>query len=147
MTDRKFKGIQKIIVNSVDEENIMDVDIWAITDTFAEDLVEILFAPNVIEGIGDKQWAKGYLVKVVHDGWTDVWDSYIDESAAGVVLPNFSVIFDIITAGVAGTEVWVFQANKSYVSNRGEIGVKREETRTPGTIFVLCFGTVAITHP
>lgn len=146
MTDRVFTGIKKITVNSVDETNVLDVDIWAITDEGDEDLIDILFTPNTIEGIGAKQWAKGWLLKFVHDGWTDVWDSYIDDDGEGAVIPTLVVTFNTIVAGVAGTEIWTFQASKSYVSNRDEVGMRIEEKHTPGAIYVLIIGTVAVTH-
>lgn len=145
MTDRIYTGIQKILVGAVEETNILDVDIWAITDEGGEDLVEVKFTPNTVEGIAFKQYAKCWLIKIVHDGWTDVWDTYISYDGEGTELAAFAVTFDTITAGVAGTEVWTFQASKSYVSNRDEVGLKIEETRTPGTIYVLCIGTVDVT--
>lgn len=147
MTDRKITGIQKVTVNSVDETNIMDVDIWAVTEEGNEDLVEVIFLANIIEGVAFKQWAKGWLVQLVHDGFTDVYDSYIADDAKGPVIPNFSITFDIVTAGVIGTEIWTFQANKSYIFNRDDVQFELDQKRTPGGIFVLCIGTVAVTHP
>lgn len=147
MTDRKYTGIQKITVNSIDEENIMDVDVWAINDEGGEDLVEIQFAPATVEGVGAKQWGKAFRIKIVHDGWTDVWDTYLDLTDEGVFMPNFSVTFDILTNGVVGTEVWTFQANKCYIENRDDVKTEIEQRRTPGAVYVLCIGTVAVTHP
>ena len=147
MTDRKFTGINKVTVNSVDETNVLDVDIWLMTDDYNEDLVEVQFTPGTIEGVGFKQWAKCWLVKIVHDGWTDLWDSYIDDDGEGIALPNFSVTFDIVEdVAEKVTEVWTFQANKSYIANRDEIRVEIEQERTPGAIYVVCIGTVEITH-
>lgn len=147
MVDRKITGIQKITVNGVDETNIMDVDIWAVTDEGNEDLVEVLFLANIIEGVGFKQWAKCWLVQFVHDGFTDVWDSYISDDGKGAVIPTLSITFDIVTAGVVGTMLCTFQASKSWIFNRDDVQFELDQKRTPGGIFVLCIGTVAITHP
>lgn len=141
MTDRIYTGIQKVLVGAVWVYNILDVDIWAITDEGNEDLVEVKFTPNTIEGIAFKQYAKAWLIKIVHDGWTDVWDPYISYDGEGTVLPAFGITFETVVDGVAGTEIWTFEASKCYVSNRDEVGRKVEETRTPGTIYVLCIGT------
>lgn len=147
MTDRKYLGIKKITVNTTDETNILDVDIWAITDSYDEDLAEVKFTPNTIEGVGFKQWAKGWLIKIVHDGWSDVWDSYIDDDAEGAVIPAFIVIFDIVKdAAGKVTEVWTFEASKCYIANRDELKVEIEQERTPGAIFVVCIGSVEVTH-
>ena len=148
MTDRIYLGIQKITVNVSDETNILDVDIWAITDDMDEDLVEIKFTPNTVEGVGAKQWAKGWLIKVVHDGKSDVWDAYIKDDVVNPVIPAFVVTFDIVTAGVVGTEVWTFQAaDYCYVANRGDLTIDKEQERGEGVVFVICIGTVAVTHP
>lgn len=149
MTDRKYLGIKSVTVHTATETNILDVDIWAVTDEGSEDLVEIQFTPGTVAGIGAKQWAKCWLIKVVHDGWSSIWDDYLGAlgAAEGAVIPTFIVTFDIVTAGVVGTEVWTFLANKCYVSNRDEVGMKIEEKRTPGAIYVLCIGTVEVTHP
>ena len=144
MTDRVFMGINKITVNVSDESNVLDVDIWAITDDMKEDLVEIKFTPGTYEGVGAKQWAKGFLVKVMHDGYSDVWDPYINDDGVNVVLPAFTVTFDL-TGG--GTEVWTFQANKCWVANRGDLTIDKEAERGEGVVFVICIGTVVITHP
>lgn len=147
MTDRLFMGIQKITVNSVDETNILDVDIWAIAEDMDEDLVEIKFTPNTVEGVGAKQWAKGFLIKVVHDGFSDVWDNYIKTDVVNPVIPNFTVVFDIVEDALGDvTEIWTFQVNKCYVANRGPLTVDKEQERGEGVVFVLCIGTVVITH-
>jgi len=147
LTDRKITGIQKITVNSIDETNIMDVDIWAITDEGSEDLVEVIEMANVIEGVGFKQYARCWLVKVVHDGFTDVWDSYINDDGKGPAIPNFSITFDILTIGVVGTMLMTFEASKCYIYNRDDVTFELDQKRTPGAIFVLCIGTISITHP
>ncbi len=147
MTDRVYLGIQKIIVNSIDETNVLDIDMWPITDNYDEDLVEVKFTPNVIAGVGFKQWAKGWLIKVVHDGKSDVWDSYLSDTGEGAVIPNFTVVLNIVKdpAGKT-TEVWTFEASKSYIANRDELKVAIEQERTPGAIFVVCIGDVEVTH-
>ncbi|GAG15002.1 unnamed protein product, partial [marine sediment metagenome] len=109
MTDRKITGIKSVTAGDNDEVNIMDVEIWAVTDEGNKDLVEVLFTPNTLEGIGFKQWAKGWLVRIVHDGWTDIWDSYINDDGEGIPIPIFVVTFNTMVAGTAGTEVWTFQ--------------------------------------
>lgn len=147
MTNRKYKRTQKITVNSVDTFNIDTVDIWIVTEELEQDLVDILFTPGTVEGVGESQGAKCWLLKVVHDGWSDVWDTYIEDDAEGPVIPSLVVIFETITAGVAGTEVWTFQVSKSYVSNRDDVGFKIEEKYTPGAIWILIIGTVEVTHP
>ncbi len=147
MTDRKYTGIASVTAGVNTETNILDVDIWAVTDEGNEDLVEVLFTPNTIEGIGFKQWAKGWLIRVVTDGWTDIWDDYLSDDGEGSVIVTFVVTFDIVTAGVVGTEVWTFQASKSYIQDRENVGVEIEQKRTPGEIFVLCIGTADITYP
>jgi len=147
MTDRIYLGINKITANVSDETNILDIDIWAITENMDEDLVKIRFTPATHEGVGAKQWAKGFLIKVVHDGWSDIWDNYISDDGPNTVLPAFTVTLDITTAGVEGTEVWTFEANKCYVANRGDLTVDKEQERGEGVVFVICIGTVVITHP
>lgn len=147
MTEREFVGVQKVTVNSVDEENILDVEITLVTDDMEEDLAEVKFTPNTIEGTAFKQYGKCWLTKVVHDGWTDVWNSYIDDDAEGAVIPNFVVVFDIVkTAAEKTTEVWTFQASKCFIFNRDELRVEIEQKRTPGAVYVVCIGTVTITH-
>jgi len=147
MTDRKYLSIQKITVNETDETNVLDVDIWAITDEYNEDLAEVQFTPNTIEGVGFKQWAKCWLIKVVHDGWSDVWDSYIGDDGKGAVIPHFIVTFDIVKTLLAKvTEIWTFAPSKCYIANRDELKVEIEQERTPGAIFVVCIGDVEITH-
>lgn len=134
-------------MNSVDTENILDVDIWLVTDNLEEDLVEVKFTPGTIEGVDFKQYAKCWLIKVVQDGWTNVWDNYINDDGEGAVIPTLSVTFDITkTVAEKTTEVWTFQASKSYVLNRDELRVEIEQERTPGAIFVVIIGTVTITH-
>jgi len=147
MVDWRYLGINKITVNDADETNILDVDIWAITDDMDEDLVEIKFVPSTVEGVGAKQWAKGFLIKVEHDGFSDVWDSYIKEDAVNPVIPIFNVVFDVVPIGTLATEVWTFQASKCYVANRGDLSVDKEAERGEGVVFVICIGTVTITHP
>ena len=147
MTDRKYTGIESVTVNAVPSLNIDTVDIWPITEEMEQDMVDILFSPDVVEGVGAKQWAKGWLLKVVHDGFTDVWDPYMLDNVEGTVIPALVVTLETLTAGVIGTEVWTFQVSKSYVSNRGEVGMKLGEKHTPGTIWVLIIGTVVVTHP
>lgn len=147
MTDRKYLGINSVVVNSVSETNILDVDIWYMTDKYGEDLVETQFAKGTISGVGFKQGPTVWLVKVVHDGWTDLWDSYIAAKAKGTVLPTFVVIFDIVKdAAEKVTEVWTFTPNKCYVANRDELRVEIEQERTPGAIFVVCIGDPTVTH-
>ena len=146
MTDRTYLGINKITVNVSDETNILDLDIWAVTDDLNEDLVKIRFTPATIEGVGAKQWAKGWLIKVVHDGYSDVWDPYIKQDDDNVVLPAFTVVFDTVEEGGADTEIWTFEANKCYVANRGDISISKEEDIGEGVVFVVCIGTVAVTH-
>ncbi len=147
MTDRVYLGIQKITVGSNDETNILDADIWAITDKYDEDLAEVKFTPNTIPGVGFKQWAKGWLIKIVHDGKSNVWDSYLSDTGKGTVIPAFIVVFDIVKdpAGKT-TEIWTFEASKCYIANRDELKVAIEQERTPGAMFVVCIGDVAITH-
>lgn len=147
MTDRKLTGINNVTVNSVPETNVMDVDIWYVTDELSEDLVEVIQMANVIEGVGFKQYAKCWLVKITHDGWTNIYDAYINDDGKGSVLPNFSITFDTLTIGVAGTQLWTFQASKSYILNPDDVAFELDQKRTPGAIFVLCIGTVAVTHP
>lgn len=148
MVDRIYTGIQKITVNISDEANILDVDIWAITDNMNEDLVEIKFTPNTIEGVGAKQWAKGWLIKINHDGKSDVWDDYIKDDDVNPIIPEFIVVFDMVDDGTgAVTEVWTFQSSKCYVANRGDLTIDKEAERGEGVIFVICIGTVAVTHP
>lgn len=144
MTDVKIHGINKVTVNSVDEENILDVKVRLMTDDLNEDLVEVLFTPNTIEGVGFKQYAKVWVIQVVHDGKSTVWDSYIDDDAAGAVIPNFSIEYDI---GGGNTMLFTFEASKCYVLNRDELLVKIEQKRTPGSIFVVCIGTLVVTYP
>lgn len=146
MTDRKITGIKSILVGANTEYNIMDVDIWLVTDEGSEDLAEVQFLAGTIEGVGFKQWAKGWLVKVVHDGFTDVWDSYIDDDGKGIVLPAFAVTFDTVVAGVIGTMICTFQVSTAYISNRDDLHFERDQKRTPGAIYVLCTGIVSITH-
>lgn len=142
MTDRKYLGIQKVTVNSIDETNVLDVDIRLVTLKYAEDLVEVKFTPNTIYGVGFKPHPKCWLIKVVHDGQSDVWDSYIGDNTKGAMIPNFSVTFDIVK-DLAGKviEVWNAEANKCYIANRDELKVEIEQERTPGAIFVVCIGT------
>ncbi len=147
MTDRLYMGVNKITVNVSDEPNILDADIWAITDDMDEDLVEIKFTPNTVEGVAAKQWAKGWLIRIDHDGTSDVWDSYIKDDVVNPLIPEFIVVFDTVTAGVEGTEVWTFQSNKCYVANRGDLTIDKEQERGEGVVFVICIGTVAVTHP
>ncbi|GAG41221.1 unnamed protein product [marine sediment metagenome] len=147
IVNRKITGIESVTVNGVDSLNIETVDIWPVTEEMSEDLIDILFSPWIVEGIGAKQWAKCWLLKVVHDGWTDVWDTYIEYDAEAPVIPTLVVTLEILTEGVVGTEVWTFQASKSYVSNLDDIGMRIEEKYTPGAIWILINGTVAITHP
>jgi len=148
MTDRLYLGINKITVNVTDETNLLDVDIWAITDDNDEDLVTIKFTPGTVEGVGAKQYAKGWLIKVDHDGFSDVWDNYIKTDAVNPVLPAFTVVFDIVEdATGAVTEIWTFQASKCYVANRGDLSIDKEAERGEGVVFVICIGTVAVTHP
>lgn len=146
MTDRKITGINKITVNTSHETNILDVDIWLMNDEYGEDLAEVQFTPNTIPGVGFKQWAKVWLIKVVHDGWSDVWDSYIDDDGKAIEIPEFVIVFDTMTAGVVGTETWTFETDKSHIANRDELSVEIEQRRTPGAIFVVCIGTVEVTH-
>lgn len=145
MTDRKITGIKSVTAGANSETNILDLEIWAVTDEGNEDLVEVLFTPNTIEGIGFKQWAKGWLVRIVHDGFTDIWDDYISEDGEGSVIVTFVVTFDTMVAGTAGTMVWTFQASKSWIQDRDDVGVEIEQKRTPGEVFVNCIGTVDIT--
>ena len=142
MTDRKYLGIQKITVNSVDETNVLDVDIWLVTDGYNEDLGEVKFTPNTIGGVGFKQYAKCWLIKIVHDGQSDVWDDFIGADAEGAVILTFSVTFDIVEdAAGKVVEVWNAEASKCYIANRDELKVEIEQERTPGAIFVVCIGT------
>jgi len=142
MADRKYLGIQKITVNSVDETNVLDVDIWRVTDSYDEDLAEVKVTPNTIGGVGFKQYAACWLIKIVHDGQSDVWDDFIGDGAKGVVIPNFSVTFDIVKdAELKVIEVWNAEASKCYIANRDELKVEIEQERTPGAIFVVCIGT------
>lgn len=147
MTDRKFLGIKKITVNTTDEENVLDLDIRLMTDDYSEDLVEVKFTPNTTEGIGFKQWAKCWIIKIVHDGWSDVWDPYLADDDEGALIPEFVVVFDIVEdENNKVTEIWTFESDKCYIANRDELKVEIEQERTPGAIFVVCLGSVTITH-
>lgn len=147
MTDRKYLGIQKITVNSVDETNVLDVDIWLVTDEYNEDLAEVKFTPNTIPGVAFKLYGKCWLIKVVHDGQSDVWDNYIGDAAEGAVIPDFSVTFDIVEDAEAKViEVWNAEASKCFIANRDELKVEIEQERTPGAIFVVCIGTFTPTY-
>ncbi len=146
MTDRTYLGINKITVNVSDETNILDVDIWAVTDDLNEDLIKIRFTPNTVEGVGAKQWAKGWLIKVVHDGFSDVWDNYIKEDVVNVVLPAFTVVFDTVEEGGFDTEIWTFEPNKCWVANRGDLTIDKDEDIGEGVVYVVCIGTVDVTH-
>lgn len=147
MVDRIYLGVNKITVNVSDETNILDVDIWAITEDFNEDLIKIRFTPNTVEGVGAKQWAKGWLIKVVHDGYSDVWDPYIKQDVVNVVLPHFTVVFDIVKDALDDvTEIWTFEADECWVANRGDIAISKEEDQGEGVVYVVCIGTVAVTR-
>jgi len=147
MTERKIIGIQSVETTTGASTNIMDVDIWAVTDDGNEDLVEVLFTPHTFEGVAFRQWAKCWLVKIVHDGWTDIYDAYIDDDGESAAIPLFKITFDIKkTAANKTTEIWTFQTSKSYVMNRDELRVEIEQKRTPGAIYIVCIGTVTITH-
>ena len=147
MTDRTYLGINKITVNASDETNILDVHIWAVTAKLNEDLVKIRFTPNTVEGVGAKQWAKGWLIKIEHDGYSDVWDNYIKQDVANAVLPFFIVTFDIVEDALGDvTEIWTFEADKCYVANRGDITISKEEDLGEGGVYVVCIGTVVVTR-
>ena len=146
MTHRKFLGIQKITVNSVDATHILDVEISLVTDDMDEDLAEVKFTPNTIEGIAFKQYGKCWLIKVVHDGFTSIYDSYIDDDGEGTVLPTFIVTFNIVkTAANKTTEVWTFEAGKSYIYNRDDVKAEIEQKRNPGIVYIVCIGDVTHT--
>lgn len=146
MTDRKYLGINSVVVDGVSETNLLDVDIWLMDDKYGEDLVEMQFAKGTISSVGFKQGPTVWLIKIVHDGWTDLWDSYIAAKAKGAEIPSFVVIFDIVKAGEATTEVWTFTPNKCWIADRDERSVEIEQERTPGTIYVVSLGDPTVTH-
>ncbi len=147
MTDRKYLGIKSIVVNGITETNVLDVDIWLMDKKYGEDLVEVQFAKGTISGVGFKQGATVWLVKIVHDGWTDLWDSYVAAKAKGAAIPTFVVIFDIVKdVAEATTEVWTFTPDKCWIVTRDEVGAEVEQEFTPGAIFVGSLGDPTVTH-
>ena len=139
MTDRKYIGVSKITVNSVDSTNVIRVE-----HEYVMNLKPVTMR-GTVECVDVNELPKKFhRYTLTFDTQSTVFDSYIDDDGDNPVIPSMSITLDL--AG-GDTELWTLQAGKSYVESRGERRIEGQVERRPGVVVVICIGTRVVTHP
>jgi hypothetical protein len=141
MVDRSVMKINNVTINSNVATNILDLDYeFVIQD-------KVRHTPNVVAGLGIRNYPKFHRITLIFDSVTDIFDSYISEAAKNTVIPSGSIDLEVYnhTTGLTQTETWTLEANKAWVAQRGELRVEKLQERKPWQVVLICIGTLAIT--
>lgn len=136
MVDRQVTNINSVTINSNPATNILDVDYQFVMQD------KVRHTPNVVEGLGIRNYPKYHRIIIVHDSITDIYDSYIDDDGKNPVIPSGSIEYAVLNAGVAEVATWTLQANKWYVASRGELRVEKLQERKTWQVVLIGIGTL-----
>lgn len=137
MADRQVKRINSVTINGNASTNILDLDYQFVIQD------KVRHTPNVVEGLGMRNYPKYHRIILIFDSKTDIFDSYIDDDGKNPYFPSGSIEFDVLNAGTLQTETWTLQSNKWYVGNRGELRVERLQERKPWQVILIGIGTLS----
>ena len=109
------------------------------------DILDVRFTPNTYEGVGVTEWpGKYWKMMVDFDGYTDIFDSYLNDDGVNTTVPGFSVIYDLTGGNIA---LHQYEASQVWTSNWDGAGMRERGERQPTRIEFVCIGTRTVTYP
>ena len=138
MTTRTVLRINEVETTGGVATNIMDVE-W---EFVIKDKVR--HTPNVTAGLDIRHFPKYHKITMDFDTQTDIFNAYMDDDGVNPVIPLFKIEYTLVGGA---TELWTFQASKSYVLSRGELKVEKLARRKTWRVVVICIGTRSVTWP
>lgn len=118
--------------------------------SFVEDyVIEITpqFIPNTFQGADVKQDHKWWVLTIVVDSETNIFDTpHHRIVAANNPFTTLTVDFTLAD-GAATVERWTYEASRSYVMNRNEGKIDMDTDRNTIEYQILVYGTRGVTHP
>lgn len=136
----KFLYIEDVFVDGKSCTNVLRFN--------EEHIMEITpqFVPNYYPGVDVKQDHKWWMLTIVVDSETDIFDLLFSVTAANTVFTTLYVDF-ILADGSATRERWTYQAAASYIVNRNQSKTDMDADRNTIEYQVLVYGTRVITRP